>query len=526
MVFWLVMIITGPVTNRGHFNTALACALSNLSSKLMASTRLKLLTAGQKISFPRESSGGGEDHPVGTTKYRFEMVDQALRQGSHSSPLSLNVAKHWKYSPSLRVVPLGEVHTYTAQYGCPYIQSAARDTTLRQSINDASIEARLLWTLNLSASDLKACSYEHRTQLGRLKDTFFMPNRVVSFVYLIISVIITEFRQHILAPKPTSIHPSLNPSQIHLFSCPNVLPVVVAWEWGGCVGWWLDEVLVGSRVHELSSKSKVCCLFAFEVLSSKRQRASLFVRKQRKNNPAGGGYGLPDFPRVPGMASEILADIHIRGYIPVEILTLTRRNILSPPPRIASMIEGHTSNVSRIWTRPHQQGEFSFDFTAIAPATFTSVETRPEVWKVYSLLYPFPKWHDALEWHNYSFDLCCDIFRARTNLSLTQFDFLPGVQTYTVSGLCVTPTPCTMPINLANATIEGGRGGNGKKGGRGGHVLTDNTGLVDIIIRGATLSTGGQGGNSTFIGEGGIGGNGGDVLSRNKGILEIDGEQA
>ncbi|KZS89431.1 hypothetical protein SISNIDRAFT_469450 [Sistotremastrum niveocremeum HHB9708] len=121
-------------------------------------------------------------------------------------------------------------------------------------------------------------------------------------------------RLHILAPKPTSIHPSLHPSQIHLFSSPNVLPVVVAWEGGGCVGWWLDEVLVESRVHELSSKCKVCCLFAFEVLGSKRRRASLY--------PAGGGYGLSGFPRVPGMASEILADIHIRGCIPVENLTV------------------------------------------------------------------------------------------------------------------------------------------------------------------------------------------------------------
>ncbi|KZS91485.1 hypothetical protein SISNIDRAFT_516844 [Sistotremastrum niveocremeum HHB9708] len=39
--------------------------------------------------------------------------------------------------------------------------------------------------------------------------------------------IVEECPLHILAPKPTSIHPSLNPSQIHLFSSPNVLPVGV-----------------------------------------------------------------------------------------------------------------------------------------------------------------------------------------------------------------------------------------------------------------------------------------------------------
>lgn len=57
----------------------------------------------------------------------------------------------------------------------------------------------------------------------------------------------------------------------------------MAWEGGGCVGCRLDEVLEGSRVRELSSKSEVRCLFAFELLGSKRERASLFVLKQREN---------------------------------------------------------------------------------------------------------------------------------------------------------------------------------------------------------------------------------------------------
>lgn len=69
-------------------------------------------------------------------------------------------------------------------------------------------------------------------------------------------MIIIDFRHHITASKPTSSHPSLNPSQILLFFSPNVLPVgaddVIELIEGGCgMGWgWMRWMLAGCRAGE------------------------------------------------------------------------------------------------------------------------------------------------------------------------------------------------------------------------------------------------------------------------------------